>query len=430
MSELMKDKIISVVGTQWGDEGKGRMIDYLAQDADFVVRYQGGNNAGHTVVNQYGTFKLHLIPSGIFNPDAVNVLGTGMVIDIQALVEELDELKTSGIKTDNIKISDRATLIFPYHGMEDNYEEERLGLKAYGSTKRGIAPAYGERYMKKSILVGELLYPEYLEKRLDEILEWKNLIFDGVYKKAGVKKIEIMDWLSRYTEKIKDMICDTTELLENAAGNNNKILFEAQLGALRDVYYGIYPFTSSSSVLSSFSHIGSGLFTQKITNVIGVMKSFSTCVGAGPFVTEMEGEVSDQLREIAFEYGAATGRPRRIGHFDAVASRYGSLVQNVSSVALTKLDSLSQQEKLYICTHYIFEGKKISNFPINPVLEKAQPEYIEMNGWKTDITGCRDFEKLPKEAREYVLAIEKLTGFPIKYISVGPERESLIIRNV
>jgi adenylosuccinate synthase len=426
----MNKKITAVVGTQWGDEGKGRMIDYLAQDADYVVRYQGGNNAGHTVVNKFGTFKLHLIPSGIFNPDAVNILGTGMVIDIQSLVEELDELQKAGIKTDNIKISDRATLSFPYHRLEDTYEEERLGKKAYGSTKRGIAPAYGERYMKKSILVGELLYPDYLEERIDDILKWKNLIFDGVYKKNAVQKDEIMNWLLSYSDRVKNMIFDVTILLEKAASENKGILFEAQLGALRDVYYGIYPFTSSSSVLSSFSHIGGGLFSKKVENVIGVMKAFSTCVGAGPFVTEMEGDVSEKLREIAFEYGAATGRPRRIGHFDAVASRYGSLIQEVNSIALTKLDSLSQQEKLYICTHYKFDGKEIKNFPINPVLEKAEPEYIEMNGWKTDITGCRDFNKLPKEAKDYVLTIEKLIGYPVKYISVGPERDSLIIRNI
>jgi adenylosuccinate synthase len=351
-----------------------------------------------------------------------------MIIDIESLTEELADLNSQGINTSNLLISDRASISFPYHRLEDGYEEERLGSGAYGSTKRGIAPAYGERYMKKSILIGELLYPDYIKKRIKDIVAFKNLLFKGVYGKEGVNADEIIAWTEKFGGKIKHMITDTEEVLENAAAKNKKILFEAQLGALRDVYYGIYPFTSSSSVLSSFAHIGGGLFSKHIGNVIGVMKAFSTCVGAGPFVTEMEGEVSDKLREIAFEYGAATGRPRRIGHFDAVASRYGARIQSVNHIALTKLDSLSQQESLLICTHYKYDGKKFDRFPINPVLEHAEPEYIEMKGWMTDITGCRDFNKLPKEAQEYVLKIEELIGYPIKYISVGPERESLIVR--
>ena len=429
MPKTMDNKIIAVVGIQWGDEGKGRMIDYLAQDADFVVRYQGGNNAGHTVVNEFGKFKLHLIPSGIFNPNVINVLGPGTILDIQALSEEIDNLISSGINVSNIRVSDRATICFPYHREEDSYEEERLGKKAYGSTKRGIAPAYGERYLKKSIQIGELFYPEQLEKRLTETIEWKNLIFENVYKKdQKINLREILEWTENYGNKIKQYICNTSELLDTAASDNKKILFEAQLGALRDIFFGIYPFTTSSSVLSSYAYIGGGLFTKKIDSVIGVMKAFSTCVGAGPFVTEMEGEVSEKLREIAFEYGASTGRPRRIGHFDAVASRYGATVQDVNYISLTKLDSLSQQESLLICTNYKYRDKLINSFPINPVLEESKPVYIEMEGWDTDITDCRDFDKLPKQAKEYVLKIEELVGYPVKYISVGPERESIIVR--
>jgi adenylosuccinate synthase len=431
MPKSMNNQISAVVGIQWGDEGKGRMIDYLAQDSDFVVRYQGGNNAGHTVVNKFGSFKLHLVPSGIFSPDVTNVLGPGMVIDIQALCEEIEGLVSSGINTSNIRLSDRATICFPFNRQEDGYEEERLGKKAYGSTKKGIAPAYRERYAKKSIQIGELLYPEQLKKRLEEILDWKNLIFQNVYKineKINIK--EVFEWTENFGNKIKPYICDTSELLISAANNNKKILFEAQLGALRDVFYGIYPFTTSSSVLSSYAYIGSGLFNKKINHVIGVMKAFSTCVGAGPFVTEMKGEVSDKLREIAYEYGAATGRPRRIGHFDAVASKYGAAIQDVDCISLTKLDSLSQQKSLFICTDYKYKDKLISRFPINPVLNESKPVYTELEGWNTDISDCRDFYNLPKQARAYVLKIEELVGYPIKYISVGPERDSIIIRDI
>jgi adenylosuccinate synthase len=425
------DQISAVVGTQWGDEGKGRMIDYLAKDADYVVRFQGGNNAGHTVVNNAGTFKLHLIPSGIFYPNVINVLGPGTLIDIQSLCEELDDLKKNGLDNINLKISDRATLSLPYHRMEDTFEEERLGGAAYGSTKRGIAPGYSERYLKKSIQIGELLFPEYIEERLKGIVEYKNKIFKSVYgKDEAINYKELVEWCHKYTERISKYICNTTEMLENAAAQNKKILFEAQLGALRDVYYGIYPFTSSSSVLSSFAYIGGGLFSKQITNVIGVMKAFSTCVGAGPFVTEMDDADAGELREFAYEFGAATGRPRRIGHFDVVASRYGALVQGTNHVALTKLDSLSKSPTLKICTHYMYEGQKLSKFPINAVLDNATPEYIEMKGWMTDITSCRSFDKLPQEAQDYVLKIEELTGFQIKYISVGPERGSLIIRDI
>lgn len=424
----MRKNISAVVGIQWGDEGKGRMIDYLAQDADMVLRYQGGNNAGHTVVNEFGTFKLHLIPSGIFNPDALNVLGTGMVINIEALSEEIESLNNSGINTSNIRISDRATLTLPYHILEDTYEEERLGGSAYGSTKRGIAPSYGDRYVKKALLVGDLLHPDYLRSRLKEVIEWKNLIFKNLFGKDEINFDETYEWLLKYSEMLKHLICDTTNLVDSFAKENKKILFEAQLGALRDIYYGIYPFTTSSSVISSFANSGGAMFGAQIGNVIGVMKAFSTCVGAGPFVTEMEGEVSDTLREIAHEYGAATGRPRRIGHFDAVASKYGCMVQSADAIAVTKLDSLSLQDELLICTGYDYKGQILESFPINAVLNEVKPVYIKMPGWKSEITHIRKFEELPPEARDYVLKLEELVEVPIKFVSVGPERESLIVR--
>lgn len=419
-----------IVGLNWGDEGKGRMVDYLAQDVDYVVRYQGGNNAGHTVVNEFGTFKLHLVPSGIFNPNVTNVLGTGMVIDLEAMDEELTSLRESGINVDNIVVSDRASITFPFHRIEDELEEERLGNQAFGSTKRGIAYAYSERYLKKSILIGELLFPKEFERRLKELVDWKNLLIKNLYGREDkmISFDEALEWSKKYSEKVIPHITDVTVLLENAVKEDKKILFEAQLGSLRDIYYGIYPFTTSSCTLAAFAPIGGGLLTSKVDKTIGVMKAFSTCVGAGPFVTEISGEDADNLRETAFEYGASTGRPRRIGHFDAVASRYGAKVQGVDEIAITKLDSLSGREKLYICTAYEADGKEYQNFPLNPILDKSKPVYIEMPGWTEDINGCRKFEELPKTAQDYVNKIEELVGYTIKYISVGPERESLIVK--
>ena len=425
----MENNLTVLVGLQWGDEGKGRMVDYLAQNADFVARYQGGNNAGHTVVNQFGTFKLHLIPSGIFNPGVINILGPGMVIDIQSLSEEIAELEKSGINTDSIRISDRATVTFPFHRLEDNLEEDRLGGEAFGSTRRGIAYAYSERYLKKSIQLGELLYPDHLKKRMKGIVEWKNLLLKNVYKSSELVKLDsVLEWLSEYGEKIKHLICDTTSLLEKASSENKKILFEAQLGSLRDIYFGIYPFTTSSCTLASYAPVGGGLFNKKIENVIGVMKAYSTCVGSGPFTTEMQESEAKDLRETAFEYGASTGRPRRIGHFDAVATRYGAMIQGTNEIAITKVDSLSGQKKLLICNEYEINGKSVTDFPLTPALEIANPKYIEMEGWSEDISKCRNFNELPAAAINYINKIEELIGYRIRYVSVGPERESLILK--
>lgn len=423
-------KVDVLLGLQWGDEGKGRMVDYFAQDVDYVVRYQGGNNAGHTVVNEFGTFKLHLIPSGIFNPNVTNVLGTGMVIDIEALSEEIEELERSGIDCSGIRISDRATITFPFHRLEDELEEARLGADAFGSTKRGIAYAYGERYQKKSIQLGELFFPETLKNRVEQLVEWKNLLIQNLYgsdKKVTVE--ETMAWLEKYGAKVRKYITNVTELLSEAAKSDKKIMFEAQLGSLRDINYGIYPFTTSSCTLASYAPIGGGLLTKKIDKVIGVMKSFSTCVGAGPFITMMSEEEANNLREIAFEYGASTGRARTIGHFDAVASKYGADIQGADEIAITKLDSLSGLKKLKICTAYKIDGEETKTFPLNPLLEKAEPVYIEVDGWDEDITKCRKFNELPINAQKYITKIEELIGYGISYISVGPERESLIVKN-
>jgi adenylosuccinate synthase len=417
-----------VVGANWGDEGKGRMVDYLAQDADFVVRYQGGNNAGHTVVNEFGEFKLHLLPSGVFNPNVVNILGPGMVIDLEALANEIDDLEARGIRP-NIRISDRATICFPFNKMADGWEEERLGKNAYGSTRRGIAPAYGDRTVKKAVQIGEVLYPARLRARLEQICDWKLLEADKIYGHGDAFTCaQMIEWAETWGGRLRDRICDTSLLLEAGAKAGKKILFEAQLGTLRDLNFGIYPFTTSSCTLASYAPIGGGLFGHALNRVVAVVKAFSTCVGEGPFVTLMEKDIADALRQSAKEYGAATGRPRTIGHFDALATRYGCWAQGATEVALTKLDSLSGQKTLKICTHYALNGEKFDRFPLNAVLEEATPVYVEMPGWSEDISGVRKFSDLPDSARAYVEAIEELIDCPIRYVSVGPEREALIDR--
>jgi adenylosuccinate synthase len=422
--------ITVVCGVNWGDEGKGRMVDYLAGDADVVVRYQGGNNAGHTVVNDLGTFKLHLLPSGIFNPKVMNVLGPGMVIDLESLVNELDDIGAGGIDVSNVRVSDRATICLPINRNEDVWEETRLGKNAFGSTRRGIAPAYADRYLKKALQVGEVLDAAALKPRVRALYDWKCRIAEDLYKQdIGCTFEDLMDWVQSYGEKVRPLICDTSVLLDTAASDGKNILLEAQLGALRDVFYGIYPFTTSSSTLASFAAVGSGLFSHQPDSVVGVMKAFSSCVGAGPFVTEMDEDEAKALRESSNEFGASTGRPRRIGHFDAFASRYGAQLQGATEIALTKLDSISGRKSLKICTHYEVDGRALAAFPLNPVLERARPVYAELEGWDADISKCRSWRALPEPARAYTRTIEGLIGFPIRYISVGPERDALILRD-
>ena len=419
-----------VVGVNWGDEGKGRMVDYFAKTADYVVRYQGGSNAGHTVVNEFGKFKLHLMPSGIFYNNVVNVLGPGTVVSLDAAVKEMQELQAKGISVtpENYKIADRAMICFPFHKLQDGYEEERLGSKSFGSTKQGIAPVYGDKYMKKAIQMGSLFHPEYFREELEKSLDLKNAILEKVYENPAVSVDEMYNWAMKHFEILKPHIVDTVELFEPARKLKKSVLLEGQLGTLRDISYGIYPYTTSSCTLSAYAYVGSGFFTQEMPVITGVMKAFSTCVGEGPFVTEIQGELASQIREVAEEYGAATGRPRRIGHFDVVASTYGAKVQNVSELALTKLDSLSGLKTLSLCTHYEVNGRTIKRFPLNAELVKAKPVYMEMPGWTEDISKVRSFEELPATARKYVETIEKLVEAPIKYVSVGPEREALIIR--
>ncbi|MEE0742055.1 MAG: adenylosuccinate synthase [Emergencia sp.] len=421
----------AIVGINWGDEGKGRMVDLLTEDYDVVVRFQGGGNAGHTVINDKGEFALHLLPSGIFREGVVNILGNGVALDPENLWNEIRDITSKGVKItpDNLKISDRASLLLPWHRDMDELEEKRLADKKYGSTKQGIAPFYSDKYQKKTVLAGELFYPEELKSHLLDIMEWKNLILTEVYGAKPYTEGMLDEWLTAYCEKIKPFICDTGEYLKSVSEDGKKILFEAQLGSLRDLDYGIYPYTTSSNTTAAYAPIGSGFPGAKIDRVLGVVKAYSTCVGEGPFVSEMFGEEADKLREAGGEYGAKTGRPRRVGAFDAVATAYGIEVQAATEIAITKLDVLSSMEKIPVCTAYMLDGKRITRFPFPAALKEATPVIEYFDGWMCDISGVRQWDKLPQAARDYVSIIEKSVGCRISYISVGPERESIIIKH-
>lgn len=420
----------AIVGINWGDEGKGRMVDLLTEDYDVVVRFQGGGNAGHTVINEKGKFALHLLPSGIFRDGVVNILGNGVALDPENLWNEMCQVMENGVDLtpENLKISDRASLLLPWHRALDELEEQRLADKKFGSTKQGIAPFYSDKYQKKTILAGELFYPEHLKSHIADIMEWKNLTLEKVYGAKPYTMDMIDEWLNDYCEKIKPYVCDTGAVLRQAQKDGKKILFEAQLGSLRDLDYGIHPYTTSSNTTAAYAPIGSGLPSTKIDTVIGVVKAYSTCVGEGPFVCEMFGDEAEELRREGFEYGAKTGRPRRVGPIDIVATRYGVEVQAATEIALTKLDVLSYMDKIPVCSYYMLDGKKTDRFPFPVALNDAEPVIEYLDGWKCDISGVRRWEDLPVAAQNYVLYIEKQIGCPIKYVSVGPERDSIVIR--
>ena len=420
----------AIVGINWGDEGKGRMVDLLTDHYDVVVRYQGGGNAGHTVVNDLGKFALHLLPSGIFRKDVVNILGNGVALDPENLWKEIEDVTSKGVSItpENLKISDRASLLLPWHRELDGLEEARLADKKYGSTKQGIAPFYSDKYQKKTILAGELLYPEHLREHLKDLMEWKNLTLTRVYGAKPVTMEDLEVWIDVFCNKIKPFICDTGAFLRKAQTEGKQILFEAQLGALRDLDYGIYPYTTSSNAIAAYAPVGSGLPSAKIDEVIGVVKAYSTCVGEGPFVCEMFGDEAEELRKAGFEYGAKTGRPRRVGPIDIVATRYGIQCQGATDIALTKLDVLSYLDEIPICARYELGGEQIDYFPFPAVLPDAKPVMASMPGWKCDISGVRKWEDLPEAARNYVEYVEQQIGCRITYVSVGPERDSIIIR--
>jgi len=418
--------LTAVVGINWGDEGKGRMVDLLSRDYDIICRYQGGNNAGHTVVNEKGKFILNLLPSGILRENTVNVMGNGMVIDLEHLCCEIERLREKGIRItpDNLKISDKAFICLPYHKQQDILEEERLAEKKYGSTRRGIAPVYGDKYMKKGIRMGDLLYPGTLESKIADIVEWKNLTLKGYGEKISLENI--MQWITEFGKLLIPFITDTTEYLMGAVNSNKNIMFEAQLGALRDIDFGIYPYTTSSQTLAAYAPIGAGIPGVKLDRVIGIMKAYSSCVGEGPFTTEMFGEEAEKLREAGAEYGAATGRPRRVGAFDVPASRYGVKMQGADELALTKLDVLSYMDRIPVCVAYEIDGERCESFPTGDRLLRAKPVIEYLEGFKTDISNCRTSNDLPKAALRYIRFIEEAVGCPIKYVSVGPGRDDYI----
>lgn len=421
--------LTSIVGINWGDEGKGRMVDLLSADYDVVCRYQGGNNAGHTVINERGKFILNLLPSGILRERVVCVMGPGMVIDIKHLAGEMKKLREAGvtISPENLKISDRAVITMPYNVMQDCLEEERLADKKFGSTKRGIAPVYADKYLKKAFRMGELKNFDRLAKRIPDIVEWKNLTLEKSYGAAGYTAEEALAYFKEYGLPLCDYIVDTGLYLEKAHAEGKKIMFEAQLGALRDIDFGIYPYTSSSNTIAAYAPIGAGVPDLKLDKTIGIMKAYSTCVGEGPFTAEYFGEKAEKLREAGGEYGAATGRPRRVGPFDAVASRYGIRCQGADEIALTKLDVLSGHDELEVCVAYELDGKRLIDFPFTDVLDDCKPVFEKVKGWNRDISACRKKEDLPAEALEYIRFIERACGCKIKYVSVGAERDAYVV---
>ncbi|MBR2752082.1 MAG: adenylosuccinate synthase [Clostridiales bacterium] len=420
----------AVVGINWGDEGKGRMVDLLTENYDIVVRYQGGGNAGHTVINEKGKFALHLLPSGILRDGVVNILGNGVAVDPQNLLNEMAQVEEKGVKIspENLKISDRASLLLPWHRDLDELEEQRLADKKFGSTKQGIAPFYSDKYQKKTILAGELNYPEELRSHLKDLMEWKNLTLTKVYGAAPYTEEMLEQWITEYGEKIRPYVCNTGAYLKKANKEGKKIMFEAQLGSLRDLDYGIHPYTTSSNTSAAYAPIGSGFPGAKIDDVIGVVKAYSTCVGEGPFVSEMFGPEADKLREAGAEYGAKTGRPRRVGAMDIVATRYGVEVQAATEIAITKLDVLSYLDKIPVCVKYEVNGELTDEFPFPVALKDAKPVIEYFDGWQCDISNIKNWEDLPENARKYVEFIEKEIGCKITYVSVGAERDSIILR--
>ena len=425
--------LTAITGINWGDEGKGRMVDLISQEYDIVARYQGGNNAGHTVKNERGKFVLNLLPSGILRPNVVCVMGNGMVIDPHHLDGEINKLREQGIDISpaNLKISDRATITMPYHVEQDGLEEARLSKTGaqFGSTKRGIAYAYGDKYMKKTLRMGDLLHlDDAVKKRLVTMVDSKNLVMEGSYNAAPISVDEMWAWLEKYAAIFKDYICDVGQYLADADAAGKKVLFEAQLGALRDIDFGIFPYTSSSSSIAGYACVGAGIPGSHVDRTVGIVKAYSTCVGEGPFTAEWFGDEAEQLRVAGGEYGASTGRPRRVGPIDLVATRYGCRIQGATEVALTKLDVLSYMKEIPVCTQYEVNGEKTDDFPFTAVIDEAKPVLTTVPGWGCDISGVRKYEDLPQAARDYVEYVEKAIGVHISYVSVGAGRDEIIYR--
>lgn len=422
----------AIVGGNWGDEGKGKITDMLAEQSDIVVRFQGGANAGHTIINEYGKFALHILPSGVFRPNVTNVIAQGVALDLSRFFKELDDLLAKGVPMPHFMVSDRAQIVMPYHVLFDQLEEQRLGSKSFGSTKSGIAPFYSDKYLKIGIQVGELYDDELLMERLERVCISKNLTIQSLY--SGNELLDpkkIYEEITSYRERLRPMVGNVTVFLHNAIRDGKNILLEGQLGSLKDTDNGIYPFVTSSSPLAGFASVGAGIPPHEIKEVIVVVKAYSSAVGAGAFVSEIFDEEASELRNRGGdggEYGATTGRPRRMGWFDAVASRYGCMMQGATQVCLSLIDVLGYLDKIPVCIGYEIDGQVTKDFPITPLLNKAKPVYTYLDGWKCDTRGIRKYEDLPENARKYVEFIEKELGYPITMVSNGPKREDIIYR--
>ena len=421
----------AIVGANWGDEGKGKITDMLAEDSDIIIRFQGGGNAGHTIINDYGKFALHLLPSGVFYNHTTSVIGNGVALNIPYLIKELESLTSRNVPMPKILVSDRAQILMPYHILLDAYEEERLGGKSFGSTKSGIAPFYSDKYAKIGFQVNELFDEEGLKDKVYSVVETKNVLIEHLYHKEKLDPEEIYQTLLEYRDMIKPFVCDTSVYLHQALKENKRILLEGQLGSLKDPDFGIYPMVTSSPTLASYGAIGAGIPGYEIKDVITVVKAYSSAVGAGEFVSEIFGEEADELRKRGGdggEFGATTGRPRRMGWFDAVASRYGCRVQGATEVALTVLDVLGYLDELPVCIGYEIDGEVTRDFPTTHLLKKAKPVYTTLPGWKCDIRGITKYEDLPENCRKYIEFIEKELEVPITMVSNGPGRHEIIKR--
>nr|WP_317359307.1 adenylosuccinate synthase [uncultured Tyzzerella sp.] len=420
----------AIVGANWGDEGKGKITDLCAEQSDIAVRFQGGSNAGHTIINQHGKFALHQLPSGVFNPNTVNIIGNGVALNIEYLMEEIESVVSKGIKF-NLLISDRAQVLLPHHVLLDIYEEERLGDRKFGSTKSGIAPFYADKFSKVGLQVWELYEKERLKDKLKHMYEKINIQFKYLYNKPEIDYLEVYEKLLKYADMIKENVTDTSTYLRSAIKENKNILLEGQLGALKDTDHGIYPYVTSSSTLAGYAAVGAGIPPHAINQITVITKAYSSAVGEGPFVSELFEEEAEELRKRggdAGEYGATTGRPRRVGYFDAVATRYGCEIQGATEVCITCLDVLSYMDTIKICTGYELDGKIYKDFLTTEQLYKAKPVYEELKGWKTDIRGIKDYNDLPQEAKQYVEFIEKQLGVKVSMVSNGPKRDEILFR--
>lgn len=422
----------AIVGANWGDEGKGKVTDVLAEKSDIVVRFQGGANAGHTIINEYGKFALHLLPSGVFHQHITNVIGPGVALNIEALLHELETVVSRGVPAPKLLISDRCQVMMPYHVDFDKFEEERLGKNSFGSTKSGIAPFYSDKYAKVGLQVCQLYDEEILRKRLEIALVKKNVLVEHLYHKSPIDLEQLVRYMQELAEKIRPMVCDTTRFLHDADKAGKVILLEGQLGSLRDPDHGIYPYTTSSSPLAGYGCVGAGVSPRSITDIYCVTKAYSSAVGAGPFVTRLDGEAGNELRRRggdAGEFGATTGRARDVGWFDAVATRYGMMVQGATQVVLTNLDVLSYLDEIPVCVAYeTAAGEQITDFPATPVLMKCKPVYMTLPGWKCDIRGIKDYGALPENCKKYVDFVEEACGVPVTIVSNGPRREETLQR--